>query len=404
MIPIPTDIQNQTQVILGSLNDVNHICERVWNDETVQFLNELAVNLRRHPEASNLADLMALAFWLRKANLLSMKTPSHINYLSMGLGLTFHICPSNVPINFAYSMAFALLAGNNCVLRLSTKTSPSTDIVLHTLNILFSEPKYKKIAKRVLLIRYTYNDEITAFWLSHSAARIIWGGDNTIKKMRQFNAPPRSREIAFSDRYSFCLFDAEYVLSCEQVLLVKHCHQLFNDIYQLDQAGCSSPQMCVWLGDKDIIDCAQERLWNCLEMLAKKKYAIKEVQVVNKFVDACNAAISHEYIDDIRICSEVLTRIQISTIKLSQQNFRGSSGLIYEAKIKDINQLKPLLNDKIQTLSYLGIDNNLISQFITQCGCNGIDRVVPLGNALNMHNIWDGYDIISTLSRIVTID
>ena len=31
----------------------------------------------------------------------------------------------------------------------------------------------------------------------------------------------------------------------------------------------------------------------------------------------------------------------------------------------------------------------------------GIDRIVPVGRAMDIGIIWDGYDIISMLSRIV---
>jgi hypothetical protein len=34
-------------------------------------------------------------------------------------------------------------------------------------------------------------------------------------------------------------------------------------------------------------------------------------------------------------------------------------------------------------------------------GLSGIDRIVPVGKALDMGVIWDGYDLIRTMSRIV---
>ena len=80
------------------------------------------------------------------------------------------------------------------------------------------------------------------------------------------------------------------------------------------------------------------------------------------------------------------------------------NGLIYETRISSISQLAPLINEKVQTLGYLGIQKSAIAEFIYSEGCTGIDRIVPLGRALSMQNLWDGYDIIMTLSRIVTID
>ena len=34
----------------------------------------------------------------------------------------------------------------------------------------------------------------------------------------------------------------------------------------------------------------------------------------------------------------------------------------------------------------------------------GIDRVVPIGNALDFNSIWDGYDLVEQFSRKVSIN
>ena len=35
----------------------------------------------------------------------------------LGRGWVLHFCPSNVPMNFAYSLAFGLLSGNNNIVK-----------------------------------------------------------------------------------------------------------------------------------------------------------------------------------------------------------------------------------------------------------------------------------------------
>jgi hypothetical protein len=44
-----------------------------------------------------------------------------------------------------------------------------------------------------------------------------------------------------------------------------------------------------------------------------------------------------------------------------------------------------------------------VREFIVRNGLRGIDRVVPVGQALDMDIVWDGYDIIGSLSRLITI-
>ena len=39
----------------------------------------------------------------------------------LGLGLAFHITPSNIPTNFAYSLIFGLLSGNSNVVKVPSR-------------------------------------------------------------------------------------------------------------------------------------------------------------------------------------------------------------------------------------------------------------------------------------------
>ena len=38
---------------------------------------------------------------------------------------------------------------------------------------------------------------------------------------------------------------------------------------------------------------------------------------------------------------------------------------------------------------------------LARAGARGVDRVVPLGQALEMDTVWDGRDLIAALSRII---
>ena len=48
-------------------------------------------------------DLKSLAFWCRNKNISKLKKEFNKNKNRIGLGLVFHITPSNIPTNFAYS-------------------------------------------------------------------------------------------------------------------------------------------------------------------------------------------------------------------------------------------------------------------------------------------------------------
>ena len=44
-----------------------------------------------------------------------------------------------------------------------------------------------------------------------------------------------------------------------------------------------------------------------------------------------------------------------------------------------------------------------MEQIVKRLSTDGIDRVVPIGQALNFDTLWDGYDLIRMLTRTVVI-
>ena len=90
-----------------------------------------------------------------------------------------HITPSNVPTNFAYSMVFGLLSGNNNIIRLPSKNFLQVEVLCNILKKLSKKKIYKIIFNRLLLIKYDNSDLISSELSEIVEARIIWGGDNT---------------------------------------------------------------------------------------------------------------------------------------------------------------------------------------------------------------------------------
>ena len=60
-------------------------------------------------------------------------------------------------------------------------------------------------------------------------------------------------------------------------------------------------------------------------------------------------------------------------------------------------------NRKLQTLTYFGFSRKFLHAFFKLSNFNGIDRVVPIGQALNIGLLWDGYDLFKMLSREIEI-
>ena len=61
------------------------------------------------------------------------------------------------------------------------------------------------------------------------------------------------------------------------------------------------------------------------------------------------------------------------------------------------------ISNRYQTITYFGIDADKLAENFIDASVEGIDRIVPVGNGLHLDLIWDGYDIIRMLSRIIEV-
>ena len=94
--------------------------------------------------------------------------------------------------------------------------------------------------------------------------------------------------------------------------------------------------------------------------------------------------------------------ITLKSRELDFNNFDNINfGTFLEIDLKNINYLKKYTSDKLQTITYYGVDFEYIKNFIIKNKIKGIDRVVPIGRAFDITPEWDGIDIISTLSRTI---
>ena len=98
-------------------------------DEVMAFLQNLSATLLKDTAVKNYPDVISFAFWCRTGSLRAMKEHHNRQPLQLGRGVVFHIAPSNVPVNFAYSLIAGLLAGNANVVRVPSQDFPQVEII-----------------------------------------------------------------------------------------------------------------------------------------------------------------------------------------------------------------------------------------------------------------------------------
>lgn len=364
-----------------------------YNDTAVEFLDCLSKSLMKYREYP---DIVSFGFYIRKANILRLKESFEDKHYRIGRGLIFHIAPSNVPINFAYSFLFGLLSGNTNIVKISSKEYEQVNIVCSEIEQLFQEEKFKQIKDTNAFIRYSNIDEITAYISSISDGRVIWGGDKSITHIRKFPIKIRGVEIVFADRYSICILNSDAVLDLNDSELQKLSDKFYNDTYLFDQNACSSPQIIFWYGKN--IEKAKNIFWNSIKHSAEK-YDLAPIKVIDKYTDMLTNIIQ----DNVKKVEMYGNEIYCLETEKIQDNLNGRFGLFYEYSIEELSEIADTIRDKCQTITYFGIDKNKIISSLINKNISGVDRIVPIGMALDMNVIWDGYDIIKELSRVIDI-
>ena len=371
-----------------------------FSTKIVNFLDDFSKELNLIKNINEYPDLKSLAFWCRNKNISKLKKEFNKNKNRIGLGLVFHITPSNIPTNFAYSLIFGLITGNSNVVKVPTNNFEQINMVCKIFKKLLKK-KYFFLKKKITIVKYQKDNIFTEKLSKICNARIIWGGDQTINNVRKYFIKERTKDISFADRYSLCILNAEKIKKLNNFELKNLVRRFYNDTYIVDQNACSSPHLILWTGKS--IKIIKEKFWNTLFDLVKKKYKFSESASIEKYADLCRYSIDAKDIENIKKHENLIYRISLKNINQNNHNYRGKWGLFFEHNPKDINKIKKIINEKYQTLTYFGLNKVFLKNFVLENKLKGIDRIVPLGQSLDIGFIWDGHDILRELSRIIEI-
>jgi hypothetical protein len=374
---------------------------KAFDDEVIEFLNELSKELMGDRNAKAFTDIVSYGFWIRKASINSLKKRfiTEDGNIHVGRGVAFHIAPSNVAVNYAYSLVAGLLCGNSNIVRIPTKNFPQTEIINNAISSVLEI--YPNMKDYICLVRYDRDSEIND-WLSDMCdVRIIWGGDSTIDKIRKSKIRPRATEITFADRYSLALIDSDSYMDSDNKDRIAH--DFYNDTYINDQNACTSPRVIVWIGNRK--DEAKKNFWDKLQGLVEKQYNFQPIMAVDKLSQICLAATSNDNLGNIKNVptdDNIIVRVQVSKLTSNLMKYRGNCGYFYEYDCDNILELKDLCNDiHCQTIGVVG--NKDIVRPLVESGIKGVDRIVIVGHTMEFDLDWDGYNLHEHLTRKVVL-
>lgn len=398
------------QLVYSKYKDLSQITSEthpleIFDNSVISFLNDLSKKILKNTEVRFYPDVATFAFFCRKSNILKIQEEYKSLHLRLGRGVVFHVAPSNVPVNFAYSLVCGLLAGNKNIIKIPSKDFDQIKLIVKGIEEVFNEKKYPEVAEKIVLVRYPREDKESTDLLSKNCdVRIIWGGDETINNIRKSTTPVRSFDITFADRYSFCIINAENYLKEEKKKNLAL--NFFNDTYLFDQNACTAPHLVIWTGSDKSIEEAQHIFWaNLLGVLNDKKYEIESIIAVDKLTSLYNQAILSEgKPTKIDTDDNLMWRVKIDKLTKEIDEYRSKKGYFLEYTADNLEDLGKIINQKYQTLSYFGFEKDELKDLYKKLMPLGIDRIVPIGTTMDFEVTWDGYNLINTLSRVCVMN
>ena len=372
-----------------------------FDEDIIEFLDCLSKKLFEVSRST--PSLAPLAFFIRKAHSKQLRSEfmSRIpkNSVAVPQGIVFHIPPTNVDTLFLYTLAISLLSGNSNIVRISYNAGPDTYQIL---NILFKILESYPIASSLVTV-VTFGREIETLSAISFASdvRMIWGGDTSIRAIREAPIGVHSKDLAFPDRFSFSIIEANKWKSLGSDAKISVIDDLYNDTYWFDQMACSSPQQLVIVDeDLEVAKSVSNEILGLLNTTAQSKYSNPEGQAINKMVAILNAMSMGSTSGNWNSNSLVsVTGISLSNSEL----LRPGAGFFTIQVVKELSSIVNQIQRNSQTVSYLGFDKEKLIEFVTLLNGKGVDRIVPIGKALDFSPIWDGKDLLFEMHRLVSI-
>ena len=370
-----------------------------FDERVIDFLNTLSKKLMMLREAKAYPDVVTLGFWMRKSSVLALKErfTNQSSEIKVGRGVAFHIAPSNVPVNYAYSLLTGLLTGNANIVRIPSRDFPQVSIINDAINEILVD--YPDIKPYICLVRYAKEQKINDLFSALADTRIIWGGDDTIAEIRKSPIGPRTGEIAFADRYSLAVIDSDVYLSVKDK--VRLAEEFYNDTYLSDQNACTSPRLIVWMGSRR--EEAKELFWKLEHDLVKKKYQFQSIMGINKLTSGYLVAVAEDAVRIEKHEDNYIIRVNVLEAKPELMELKDNSGFFFEYDCDDILEIRSFCNNThCQTIGFLG-QKDAIMPLLTS-GIKGVDRIVPIGKTMDFDFIWDGYNLVERLTRTIKVN
>jgi hypothetical protein len=348
---------------------------------------------------------VAVAYWLRRAQLARLaeeharRAAAEPDVLRVPVGRMLHLAPSNVDTLFIYSWALAYLCGNASVVRLSQESGIVVEALLRVIDSVASEDSELRASNR--FVTYGHDDAITTALSAWCAHRVIWGGDATVAAIRPLPLPSHASERVFGSKYSFAVIDAASYQAAPEDDRAHVASGFFNDLFWFDQMACSSPQVVFWVGPREAAEAAAGDFERALQAeVGRRRFVSPVASAVHRRTYAFGLAVS----TDVRVVLEHpgFVGVHVRDRSALDKDVCGG-GLIRHVAVSGLPEVLAFIDEGDQTVTHWGFGGDALHDFAAGAGVRGLDRLVPIGEALAFDVVWDGFHLIDDALRRVRV-
>jgi acyl-CoA reductase LuxC len=376
-----------------------------FSPKRMEALARVSAGLLADPELRRDPASVSVAYWLRRAQLTRLaeeharRAALEPDVLRVPVGRVLHMAPSNVDTLFVYSWALAYLCGNASIVRLSQEQGVLVAALLRVIDSVAAEDTELRASNR--FVTYGHDDAVTSELSAWCAHRIIWGGNEAVSAIRPLPLPPHASERVFGSKYSFAVVDAARYQEAPADERASLASRFFNDLFWFDQMACSSPQVVFWLGAPAAAEAAARDFERALQAeVERRQFKASISSAVHRRTYAFGIAASA----DVRVVLEHpgFVGVHLRDQAAFDKDVCGG-GLLRHVPVARISDVLPFVDEGDQTLTHWGVERSALRSFAAAAGARGLDRVVPIGEALAFDVIWDGFNLIDDLLRRVQV-
>lgn len=389
-------------VTLGMVQALRQTVRPCWDQARLDMLAAFSDALLRHDRLRRDPAAAALGFWLRRTHLkeLALGFPAESTGLRVPAGMVLHITPANVDTMFVYSWALSFLAGNANIVRLTSRTSPLMDDLLGLLDDVGT--RHQEAMSGNWFVAYEHDDRVTTALSAACDLRIVWGGDETVRRLRAVPLNPHAAERSFASKRSLSVFDAAAYLRAAAGERRQLADRMATDILPFGQMACSSPHQVYWVGEALVATEAIGSFEHELEAALAVRTPGHDLGAAVRRLNASFAAAAGGTARQVVLGAYTASVLAVTPRQAEQAEPCGA-GLLFHAVCHSLAEIASLLRPDHQTITYFGLGAADRNDLARLAGAAGADRVVPVGQALDFSANWDGFNLWTDLTRHVTL-